>query len=334
MPAVHLPDGRTVHFPASMSAADIEAEIAKLVPTGQSTQQPTRDWGDTITDALPVAGGIAGGILGFGVGGVAGFGVGGVPGAAGGAALGAGGGEAYKQLINRYRGREAPATAGEATADINIAGAWEGLTAAGGGMAPRMIRGVMRSPVGAAAKGAAANVPILGPMGRGALKAVRDRSQRLAEIKGGRLTPRSPQALKEFSTDVERQLIEALSDTPELMKRGGSVKALTGKKGATVLNPEVREGMVSTVPDKYGATAIRQRGDVALDIPRDLEASSWMLKRRAETFGTKPAPRQSVQEQALMDALAQQEGLTKAGRSMLTPAQRATFARLFLKSSH
>lgn len=89
-----------------------------------------RTWTDTAVDALPAALGTAGAVIG-GVGGSAfGMGVGGVPGAAGGAALGTGAGEAAKQLINRLRGAEAPATAGDAALEIGIPAAEAGVTTA------------------------------------------------------------------------------------------------------------------------------------------------------------------------------------------------------------
>lgn len=91
---------------------------------------------DRAVDLLPVAGGMAGGIIG-GIGGtVGGFGVGGVPGAIGGATLGGGFGEASKQLINRVRGKEAPATMGEAATSIAKEGAIQGVSeVAGAGIA-------------------------------------------------------------------------------------------------------------------------------------------------------------------------------------------------------
>lgn len=95
-----------------------------------------RTWLDTAVDLLPAAGGMAGGLVG-GIGGtVAGMGVGGVPGAIGGAALGGGAGEAAKQLVNRARGQESPATMGGAAKDIGIQGAVQGAAeVAGQGLA-------------------------------------------------------------------------------------------------------------------------------------------------------------------------------------------------------
>lgn len=116
-----------------LSIADDAPMRAKLTPSemGRLSKlrgegNPERTWTDTAVDALPMIGGTIGGIVG-GIGGtVGGVGVGGVPGAIGGATLGGGAGEAAKQLVNRARGKEAPATMGEAAKDIAIAGGVNG----------------------------------------------------------------------------------------------------------------------------------------------------------------------------------------------------------------
>lgn len=81
---------------------------------------------DYAVNALPTAGGMAGGLIG-GIGGTAfGMGVGGVPGAIGGATLGGATGEAAKQLINRLRGADAPASSGDAAKRIGTSAAIQG----------------------------------------------------------------------------------------------------------------------------------------------------------------------------------------------------------------
>jgi len=135
MPRVHLPDGRIVDFPYDMTEAQISAEVAKLVgPTPKpAPAAPERTWTDTAVDLLPAAGGTLGGIVG-GIGGtVAGMGVGGAPGAIGGATLGGGAGEAARQLVNRIRGKEAPATPLEAAKGIALEGGIQGAAEAVGG---------------------------------------------------------------------------------------------------------------------------------------------------------------------------------------------------------
>lgn len=105
----------------------------------QSAPRP-RTWTDTAVDALPMAGGAVGGIVG-GIGGtVLGMGMGGAPGAIGGAALGGGAGEAARQLINRARGAEAPATSGQAAADIGIQGGVQGALEGAGQAIPAALK--------------------------------------------------------------------------------------------------------------------------------------------------------------------------------------------------
>lgn len=111
-------------------------------------QSAPRTWTDTAVDALPMAGGALGGIVG-GIGGTAfGMGVGGVPGAVGGATLGGGAGEAARQLINRWRGADAPATPSDAALSIaeqgGIQGAFEGAGQAAAAVAPIAAKAVYR----------------------------------------------------------------------------------------------------------------------------------------------------------------------------------------------
>lgn len=81
------------------------------------------DWIDTLADWLPAIGGTVGGVAGT---------VGGPAGSIGGAVLGGMGGEAYKQLINRARGRTAPATMTDAGLGIGKEGAIQGASQAVG----------------------------------------------------------------------------------------------------------------------------------------------------------------------------------------------------------
>lgn len=84
-----------------------------------STADPEPDWIDKIASWLPAIGGT--------VGGIAGAAAGGPVGAIGLAALGGAGGEAYKELINRARGRSTtPKTDLDAAKDIGEEGAIQG----------------------------------------------------------------------------------------------------------------------------------------------------------------------------------------------------------------
>jgi hypothetical protein len=132
-PAARLvrgPDGVVHQFPAD--ATDAEISNALSAPPVTARGKPARSWTDLAVDTLPAAAGTLGGIVG-GIGGtVAGMGVGGVPGAVGGAALGGAAGEALKQLINRARGAEAPATPFDAAKGIATQGAVQGASEAAG----------------------------------------------------------------------------------------------------------------------------------------------------------------------------------------------------------
>lgn len=106
---------------ANVNAAYQRSGIQGLVELGKRS-----------VNVLPAIGGAAGGVVGGLGGSVAGVGVGGVPGAIGGAALGGAAGEAAKQLINRARGGEAPATSGAAAASIGTQAAVHGTAEAVG----------------------------------------------------------------------------------------------------------------------------------------------------------------------------------------------------------
>jgi hypothetical protein len=115
-------------------APPTEQELHQIFATlnAEPRQAPERTWADTAVDALPTVAGAAGGIIG-GIGGTAfGMGVGGVPGAVGGAALGGATGEALRQLVNRARGAEAPATPLAAAKAIGTEGAVQGATEVAG----------------------------------------------------------------------------------------------------------------------------------------------------------------------------------------------------------
>jgi hypothetical protein len=146
---VQVPGKGIVEFPDGMSADDMKSALEKLAPPDVKP----KTWVDTAVDWLPAVGGAVGGIVG-GIGGtVLGAGVGGVPGAIGGATLGAGAGEAYKQLINRARGQQAPATAPDAAKDIGVASvvqgalpeaAGAGIGAAASAVAPRIMQSALK----------------------------------------------------------------------------------------------------------------------------------------------------------------------------------------------
>ena len=135
--------GRTVTFDWAGAEPPTDADFeevfaaagAQPVASHDVTPKPDeeRTWTDTAVDALPLVGGSLGGILGV---------AGGPLGMAGGAALGGAGGEAWKQNINRLRGKSAPGSAGEAAKDIAIAGGTQAATEAVGGAVGRgLVKG-------------------------------------------------------------------------------------------------------------------------------------------------------------------------------------------------
>lgn len=104
-----------------------------------------RTWADTAIDALPYAGGIAGGIVGAGLG----------PLAIGTAAIGGAGGEAWKRAINSIRGKTSASdeTPGAVVRAVTRSGAEQGVAQAVGMGTERAVRAVapfvMRGAFGA-----------------------------------------------------------------------------------------------------------------------------------------------------------------------------------------
>lgn len=136
---VKTPDGQTHSFPDD--ATDQEISAALNTPPSTARGKPARSWTDLAVDALPAVGGAAGGILGA-LSGIPTLGLTSAPAAiAGATALGAGG-EAAKQLINRYRGKEAPTTPLDAAKDIGVQGAVQGaLEGTGQAVTAGLVKG-------------------------------------------------------------------------------------------------------------------------------------------------------------------------------------------------
>jgi hypothetical protein len=107
-------------------------------PVAEQPAATPRTWTDTAVDALPAIGGAIGGIGGT-LAGLPTLGLGSVPGAIAGATVLGGGGEAAKQLINRWRGKPAPQTSGDAATQIGEQGAMQGAMEAGGQAAMPML---------------------------------------------------------------------------------------------------------------------------------------------------------------------------------------------------
>jgi hypothetical protein len=130
-------------LPPLQSTAPPSAATAGMVPQSTATD-PAPTGGpsvlDRALDLLPAAGGMTGGLVGGTGGTVFGAGVGGAPGAVVGATLGGGAGEAFRQLINRARGKKSPASASEAATGIATEGGVQGAAEATG---TAMVKGAV-----------------------------------------------------------------------------------------------------------------------------------------------------------------------------------------------
>jgi len=131
---VQTPDG-IVEFPDDATDAEIDEALNAGAAT---TPSPPRTWTDMAVDALPMIGGAAGGVLGA-ISGIPSLGLGSLPAATVGAGVLGAGGEAARQMINRLRGKPAPASMGEAATDIAVQGAGQGALELGGQLAPRAL---------------------------------------------------------------------------------------------------------------------------------------------------------------------------------------------------
>lgn len=101
----------------------------------KTPEKPARDWGDTLTDLLPTAGAMAGGLVGAPFGGVPGVALAGLGGAAG---------QAGRRVIQGLRGRQVPQGM-DAALDIAKTGAVEGgLQAVGGVLGKGLAKGAGR----------------------------------------------------------------------------------------------------------------------------------------------------------------------------------------------
>ena len=141
---IDIPGVGPTAFPDSMTEAQINAAATRVYQDANpgKKQPPVKSWTDTAVDALPAIAGTAGAIIGGAGGTVLGMGVGGIPGAAGGAAVGTAGGEAAKQLINRFRGADAPQTISEAATGIAVPALEAGASTAALGVGGKLLRPV------------------------------------------------------------------------------------------------------------------------------------------------------------------------------------------------
>lgn len=142
MPRIVLPDGRVIVVPDDTTPEEMD-QIANEAMPADDTSRPGKGWGETITDALPTVGGMAGSLLGGSKVSPVGMGLAGVGGAAG---------EAFKQVADSIRGdfSEVPETMGGRLQKI----AKEGLTQGGLEASGRVV-GAAIQPVAKALYGLA-----------------------------------------------------------------------------------------------------------------------------------------------------------------------------------
>ena len=293
-----------------------EAELSELfgsAPSGPSSQPAERTWGDTFTDALPLAGGIVGGIVGT---------PGGIPGIMAGSAVGGGLGEAARQ---RVRGEDMNA------GDIASTAIGEGLTAGAFGLAgkgaARIIRGVrnMGTAPGDVVTGVFKNLPG-SSMVKGIGRETEARLEREALGKG-----RLNKGRVENLDNVLEEALNEVRSSPTPNRVGGSGSPLRAKNNLPVVNPEQSGGMISTQPDKWGATSIHQAEDFIdrsrlVDRARPVQKAALADDAFARNIKGDPQRQQLVRELLRAEAPEDLGGrLTTSGRSMFTPEEASMF---------
>lgn len=330
MPTYTITDpqtGRTMRVTGD--SPPTEAELESLF--GAEKPQ-ARTWGDTLTDALPLAGGVVGGVVGA---------AGGIPGIMAGSAIGGGLGEAARQRFTQDEydfGDIASTAIGE--------GATAGAFGLAGKGATRLIRGVQRAKISPRdiVTGMAKAPFTHGPIG-----AVKRSIEETSAARLGREALGSGN-LKGRVEKLDDVLLEALEEArraPAPTKIGGTGTPLRAKNNLPVVNAERTGDMISTQPDKWGATSIH-RADDFVDRSRLVDKARPVMEPPPVTT---PAPaatmaddafgrytRGDAQRQELLQELlktqrelAAREGsgghLTQAGRSMLSPEEEFRFQR-------
>jgi hypothetical protein len=261
-----------------------EAELEALF--GGAEKPAARTWGDTFTDALPMAGGIVGGALG-GAAGAFGGGIGAIPGAMAGSAIGGGLGEAARQTA---RGEDLD------YGDIATTGLAEGATAgafgAAGKLGSRLIRGVSRLNVtpGDVLKGSAKSLvsremPIIGAVRTGIEG---QRASRIAREALGSGTLNTSRVEK--LDDVLMQALDEARLNPIPTKIGGTGSPLRAGKNLPVVNAERSGSMISTQPDKWGTTSIHQADDF-IDRSRLVDKARPVMAQPPPAPVSAPTPR-------------------------------------------
>lgn len=270
------PPGAAESTIAPASASGMPPEVAARMG------RPAPWW----LEALPAAGGLAGGIIGGAGGTVGGFGVGGVPGAIGGTALGTAGGEALSQLGARALGYDAPETPQEAAGRIGEAG----RSGAIAGAIPA---------VGGRVAGMLAKAPILRQLpGAGLTRRVmEDVSEIGSKIRGGKSMPiPAPRAVKaagdaldeggEAASEAGRRLAQRRwGQKPEVIKGGkspGEQRIAKLKEGESA--PGRAKRLKQRQKDNRRHPQMQQQPQIETpplggELRRAIEAEKWMAER-------------------------------------------------------
>jgi len=252
---------------------------------------------DKLTNMLPAAGGLIGGMIGGGAGTVVEPGGGSALGAIGGAGVGGMGGEAAKQLLRRKLFPEdSPATSGEAAKGITTQGLEQAAYEAGGRgleagakvVAPRLVEAAL-APGKRLLKSIPEDVDIgqtalenTKPFSLSAKSMSRDLSDRLAEKES---------AMRNLVSDADRKYMikpaGLLPAAPTEIPLGAAPTA--GKMPGTLLDAEPFPRR-NVVGGPATAQNIEQLGSTANTVPTRLQNEFYTSGRGPVTPGMEPPP--------------------------------------------
>lgn len=308
---------QTVKFTAAEIDAPTTFRAEDVSPTPSPTPKTPESWADWAINKLPVAGGIVGGLTGsvLGPGGTV---VGGL--------FGAGGAEAYKQLINRARGRPAPSTPLEAVQAVAKEGVWQGAVpeAVGLGTGAALRAGGTRlmqsavKPTLAAAKRATGGTPQLvktlldegisiTKAGQAKLGALIDATnEQIKDALAGSTATISPHAVVTRLTPVAQhvsQQVNPASDLGAVADVGNEfLEAYGGSRLPIEQAQALKTGTYRQLAGKYGelksATIEAQKGlarglkeEIATEVPAvsALNAREGKLLQAADVVGRRVA---------------------------------------------
>ena len=131
--------------------------------------------------------------------------------------------------------------------------------------------------------------------------------------------------------DVLLEALEEVRAGSAPSRVGGAGSPLSSKNNLPVVNPERTGGMISTQPDKWGATSIHQADDFVdrsrlVDRARPVQKAALADDAFARNIKGDPQRQQLVRELLRAEAPEDLGGsLTRSGRSMFTPDEASMF---------